>query len=85
MRVNNLSIKYKILNRKNEVIPPIIAREAYQRASILSQEELRRGDALKINEMFVWTEFYDGFNIWGEVYIGNYQPFYDFHKTQKAK
>jgi D-mannonate dehydratase len=36
-----------------------------------------------IHRISDWKKTKEGFDIWIEVSIGNYKPFYDFYKTQK--
>ena len=32
---------------------------------------------------FEWANTNEGYHIWNDVYYGNYQPFYDFHKMKQ--
>lgn len=85
MRVNK-PFHYNILNISGENIPQNIARIVYMRSDERIRKKLREREyQLKISEMFVWKKTPEGHDIWDNVDKGDYQPFYDFHKAQKAK
>lgn len=46
------------------------------------KETLEDVDKMDIRSAFILSDTKEGHNIWWEVYLGNYEPFYEFWKNR---